>query len=99
MNPKISLEDRIRYIQARIRNMIHYRLTVEERLWDTRFRCQYVHPVRKLRTDLILLVGDMSADDPRREKFIGVVKLIHPKVKSSECLSTLRDIEEYYGNQ
>lgn len=90
----ITIEDRVRYAIARIRNAIYYRLEVEEKT-EERYRCQYIHVLRKYRKLLVELVGDMDPQDPRIALFQGMINLINPKIKSDECLSTLEDIKWY----
>ena len=90
----ITVEDRIRYAIARIRNAIYYRLEVEENNKE-RYRCQYMHVLRGYRKLLLELVGDMDLSDPRIKLFEGMIEIIDPKVKSDECLSTIEDLKWY----
>ena len=52
----MSVEEKIRYATAKIRNIIYYRLEVEETMLDVRYRMQYLHVLRQYRKSLLPLV-------------------------------------------
>ena len=91
----MTIDERIRYMNGKINNIIYYRLTIEEENWEWRFRCQYMHVLRDLRKQILELIEDMEPDDERKEFYGGIVNLISPKVKTDECLSTIKSIEAY----
>jgi len=93
----LDLDTRCRYVNAKIRNIIYYRLTVEESLWESegRFRCQYMHVMRGLRSQVQGLIRDMQKDDTRISFYQGIVNLISPKIKNEDCMWTIRQMEEY----
>lgn len=85
-----NLEFRINLAIAKGRNIIYYR----ER--DTRERCQYIHVVREFRKTLVDLVNLIPENDPSRNFFIELIKVINPKVKSEECIQTILDMKNIY---
>ena len=97
----MTIEEKIRYSTAKLRNIIYYRLVVEEQCcamnderYD-RFRCQYMHVLRRYRKSLLTLVEEIPNDDPRKSWFLGIIKLISPKVKSDECKDTIKRLKDY----
>ncbi len=94
----MTLDDRVRYATAKVRNIVYYRLTVEENNPE-RYRCQYMPILRQYRKTLIDLIRDLGPDDPRGNWFKGIVKIIDPKVKGDECLGTIEDLEWYINNE
>lgn len=90
----MTTDERFRYITAKVRNIIYYRLEVEPTI-EYRFRAQYIHVLRNLRKDCISLLNDLENNDPKKNYILGIVRLIDPKVKSNECLSTIHDLKEY----
>lgn len=91
----MTTEDKIRLISAKVKNLIYYRLEVEERLWETRYRCQYIHQVRGLRSVILKTLPEINDQDPRKDWLIGIVKQISPRIKSTECLSTIVNMKKY----
>ncbi len=91
----MTIEDRIRYASAKMRNIIYYRLTVEEQLVDSRYRCQFMHVLRNFRKQLVELVEDMDENDTRIQWFNGVIALLDPKLKSTECKDIIRRFRDY----
>ena len=85
-----NLEFRINLAIAQGRNIIYYR----ER--DTRERCQYIHVVREFRKTLVDLVNLIPENDPGRNFFIELIKVINPKVKSEECIQTILEMKNIY---
>lgn len=85
-----NLEFRINLAIAKGRNIIYYR----ER--DTRERCQYIHVVREFRKTLVDLVNLIPENDPGRNFFIELIKVINPKVKSEECIQTILEMKNIY---
>ena len=85
-----NLEFRINLAITKGRNIIYYR----ER--DTRERCQYIHVVREFRKTLVDLVNLIPENDPGRNFFIELIKVINPKVKSEECIQTILEMKNIY---
>ena len=85
-----NLEFRINLVIAKGRNIIYYR----ER--DTRERCQYIHVVREFRKTLVDLVNLIPENDPGRNFFMELIKVINPKVKSEECIQTILEMKNIY---
>ena len=85
-----NLEFRINLAIAKGRNIIYYR----ER--DTRERCQYIHVVREFIKTLVDLVNLIPENDPGRNFFIELIKVINPKVKSEECIQTILEMKNIY---
>ena len=94
----MTLDDRVRYAKAKVRNIVYYRLEIEENNQE-RYRCQYMSVLRRYRESLVELIRDLGPNDPRTSWFIGLTNLIDPKVKSNECLSTIEDLEWYINNE
>lgn len=92
----MSVEEKIRYATAKIRNIIYYRLEVEETMLDVRYRMQYLHVLRQYRKSLLSLVDEMSDQDPRKEFFLGMINIISPKVKSNECKETIQILKDHF---
>lgn len=92
------IEIKIRYIIARIRNIIYYVLEVDKND-PTRQRAQYLHVLRNLRKDLLDLLGELSKMDTRRFWFNSIVNLIDPKIKSEFCIETVRRIKEFVNKE
>lgn len=92
----MSVEEKIRYATAKIRNIIYYRLEVEETMLDVRYRMQYLHVLRQYRKSLLPLVDEMSDQDPRKEFFLDMINIISPKVKSNECKETIQILKDYF---
>lgn len=90
----MTIDERFRYTIAKVRNIIHYRLDVEPTI-DYRFRAQYLHVLRNYRKELLSIINDMEQGDLRVPYLLGMVRLINPKVKTDECLSTIQDLKEY----
>ena len=101
----ITLKDRIRYINAKIRNIIYYRLVVVPNCCNSGdpqldvFRMQFIHVLRQLRKSLLSLVQDMP-EEMKEEKayYLGIANLISPKVKSVECRDVIKRIKDYVKN-
>ena len=85
-----NLEFRINLAIAKGRNIIYYR----ER--DTRERCQYIHVVREFRKTLVDLVNLIPENDPGRNFFMELIRVINPKVKSEECIQTILEMKNIY---
>ena len=94
----MTLDDRVRYATAKVRNIVYYRLDVEENNAE-RYRCQYMHVLRQYRKLLVDLVNDLGPSDSRTGWFEGLIDIIDPKIKSNECLSTIEDLEWYINNE
>ena len=92
----MSVEEKIRYATAKIRNIIYYRLEVEETMLDVRYRMQYLHVLRQYRKSLLPLVDEMSDQDPRKEFFLDMINIISPKVKSNECKETIQNLKDHF---
>lgn len=88
----MNIEDKKRYSIAKIRNIVYYRLYVDEKIED-RFRGQYMHVLRQYRKDTLLLLAELDQGDPTRGLLQELVGLISPKVKTNECLDTIERIE------
>jgi hypothetical protein len=98
----ITIEDRIRYINAKIRNIIYYRLTVVPACCESGdpqlnvFRMQFIHVLRQLRKSLLSLVNDLPETmTEEKSYYLGIVNLISPKVKSVECRDVIKRINDY----
>lgn len=91
----ITIEEKIGYIVARIRNIIYYRLTVEPSD-PIRYRAQYMHVLRNLRKDILGLLSELDKEDTiRRAWFSKVVDIIPPSVKSEFCYDVIRQINDF----
>jgi hypothetical protein len=90
----MTIDERIRYTLAKLRNIIYYRLEVEPTI-EYRFRAQYMHVLRNYRKEVVGIIRDMEETDTRKEYLLGIVRLIDPKIKTNECLSTIQDLKEY----
>lgn len=98
---KEYLLTRIRYSKAKLRNIIYYRLQVEPTVPD-RFRCQYMHILRQYRKEAVWLLGEIekyqeaTGDMTTFSGDINFFKvssgMINPKVKSEECLNTIKNL-------
>jgi hypothetical protein len=93
----MTLEDKIRYAIAKIRNVIYYRIQIDENMREERFRGQYMHVLRQYRKDLLVLVEEIPEGDSRRTFFEEMIQIINPKVKTNECLDTIERLEWYLG--
>ena len=85
----MTLEDKIKYTLAKIRNIAYYRLEVEPRDPD-RYRCQYMHVIRDLKKRLLELYKETED-----LWWLGAANLINLKVKTDECLDTIYTLKEY----
>lgn len=85
----MTLEDKIKYTLAKIRNIAYYRLEVEPRDPD-RYRCQYMHVIRDLKKRLLELYKETED-----LWWLGAANLINLKVKTDECLDTIYALKEY----
>jgi len=100
----IGLEDRIRFANAKLRNIIYYRLTVEEACeksrdpYLSRYRATYMHVLRLYRKILVELVNDIPQEDPRKNWFQGIIDLISPKVRTDECKDTIKRLRDYLNS-
>jgi hypothetical protein len=92
----MNIEEKIRYAVAKIRNIIYYRLEVEESMLDDRYRCQYMHVLRKYRKSLLGLIEELDNTDTRKSFFKGLIDIINPKVKTDECKETIEALKDYY---
>lgn len=72
---------------AKGRNLIYYRTI------DPRTRGQYIHVVRDFRKTLVELIKSKSSAS---ELFKKIVKVIDPKVISSDCVETIIKIKKIY---
>lgn len=99
----MTVEEKIRYATAKVRNIIYYRLTVEvncENSGDeylSRFRCQYIHVLRQYRKSLLALVEEIPDGDTRKEFFQGMINLISPKVKSDGCKDVIKRLRDHWN--
>lgn len=91
----MNINDRVLYALSKIRNIIYYRLEVEERLFEERYRCQYLHVLRKLRKDLIILINDLGKC-PERDFFCSIINVISSKIKPTECKEAVVKMKELY---
>lgn len=90
----ITVEEKIGYIVARIRNIIYYRLTIEPSD-PIRYRAQYMHVLRNLRKDILDLLSEMSEEDTIRRTWLSrIVDIIPPSVKSEFCYDVIRQIND-----
>ena len=92
----------IRYSKAKLRNIIYYRLEVEPTEIE-RFRCQYMHILRKYRKDTIELLGRIKSelkfmpDLGLDYEFLSqAVNMISPKVKTEGCLETIKNLSTLF---
>lgn len=87
-------EERIRFIKAKVKNIIYYRLEVEPKI-DTRYRCQYMPVLRLLRKQAAGIINDLPKNHPDYNYISGVVSLINPKVMPNECLQTIVNLKKH----
>lgn len=91
----ITVEEKIGYIVARIRNIIYYRLTIEPSD-PIRYRAQYMHVLRNLRKNILGLLSEMSEEDTIRRTWLSrIVNIIPPSVKSEFCYDVIRQINDF----
>lgn len=86
---------RIRFAYSKGRNIIYYR-TLDQQL---RPRATYIHVLRDYRKYLIELLSilpDTIEYKEPKEFFLGIVRLINPKVTTEECTQTIINMSEYY---
>lgn len=88
----------LRYAKAKLRNIIYYRLVIEP-TEPERFRCQYMHVLRRFRKDTVQLLKETDRDDPDWEFLNKAVSLIDPKVRTEDCLETIKELSKLYGEQ
>lgn len=88
----------LRYAKAKLRNIIYYRLVIEPTEAE-RFRCQYMHVLRKFRKDTVQLLKETDRNDPDWEFLNKAVSLINPKVRTEDCLETIKELSKLYGEQ
>lgn len=85
---------KLRFIRAKINNLIYYRLKVEESLWEDRFRCQYIHQLKGLRSTILDLLEDSSIRNSEKW-LIDIVNLIPAKLTSNQCLEVIVKLKGY----
>lgn len=88
----------LRYAKAKLRNIIYYRLEIEPTETE-RFRCQYMHVLRRFRKDTVQLLKETDRDDPDWEFLNKAVSIIDPKVRTEDCLETIKELSKLYGEQ
>ena len=91
----MTLEDRVRYAKAKLRNIIYYRLEVEPTVPD-RFRCQYMHILRSYRKEALVLAQDLKKVGRDNKFFWASVNMIDQKVKTEDCLSTIKKLAKLF---
>lgn len=101
----MTIEDRVRYAKAKIRNIIYYRLTVIPACCSSGdpqldySRQTYLHVLRQLRETLGRLILDMPVEHPDRDLLIGIKLLIPMKVKTDEGKDVIKRIRDYVDKQ
>lgn len=99
----MTVEEKIRYATAKVRNIIYYRLTVVPACCATGdpqldvFRQTYIHILRQYRKSLLALVEEIPDGDTRKEFFQGMINLISPKVKSDECKDVIKRLRDHWN--
>lgn len=88
-----DIQQRVRYIKAKIRNIPYY-WEYDESLGESRSRKQYIHVLRGLRKQLLGLVEE-TIDEKDLEKFKEIIELIPPKVKTEECKDVILKLKNY----
>lgn len=99
----LEIRSSIQYAKAKLRNIVYYRLSVEP-IMKERFRCQYMHVLRQFRKDnLALLERIAESHNPEfKEDYIllsKAVDMISPKIKTEECLSTIKNLSSLLNEQ
>src|SRR5574344_1291522 len=79
----LDYQFKLRLFWCKVKNLIHYRLDIEESLWDTRWKCQYIHVIRDIRKDAV----DLGLTD--------ITSIISPTIKNTECLDTIKQLKLY----
>lgn len=85
----MTIEEKIKYTLAKVRNIAYYRLEVEPRD-PNRYRCQYMHVLRNLKKTLLEI-----AEETQDQWWIGLANIISQKVRTDECLDTIYSLQEY----
>lgn len=86
----MTIQDQLRYLKAKIRNVVYYRLDIEPTL-DYRIRCQYIHILRTIRSEIVQILPDLEEGDDKKV-LIKIMDLINPKIKSGECEQVIQKI-------
>lgn len=95
-----DIEQRIRYVKAKIRNIGYY-WEYDESLGEVRSRKQYMHVLRTLREQLLMIVKEAGTELVKEDKelFNYIISCVSPKISTLECGDVIRGIKKYVDKQ